>query len=189
MTSTDTTTEPAAGDTDGDHLAALLNSVIEQSIPAMHGLGIRAVQLDPGHVVGTAPLAGNGNHLGTMYAGTLFGLAEMLGGAMFGASFDIARFHPTVKDLKIRFRRPATSDVRAEAHLDAATLERLRAEAEEQGKAEFVLEARITDLAGEVVATTVGTYQVRANRPVRPSEAAAPGHKPMPADTTDRQSQ
>jgi thioesterase domain-containing protein len=190
MTSTDTTTEHAAGsETDGDDLAALLNSVIEQSIPAMHGLGIRAVQLEPGHVIGSAPLEGNVNHLGTMYAGTLFGLAEMLGGAMFGASFDIARFHPTVKDLQIRFRRPATSDVRAEARLDGATLERLRAEAEERGKVEFVLEARLTDAAGEVVATTVGTYQVRANRPLRPSEAAAPGHQPMPADTTDRQSQ
>lgn len=148
-----------------DELVTLMNSVIEQAIPAMHGLGIRAMRLEPGHVIGTAPMEGNSNHLGTMYAGTLFGLAEMLGGAMFGASFDIDRFHPVVKDLHIRFRRPATTDIRAEARLDLATIDRLRAEAEEHGRAEFVLEARITDQAGELVATTTGTYQVRSNRP------------------------
>lgn len=147
-----------------DELVTLMNSVIEQGIPAMHGLGIRAALLEPGHVAGTAPMEGNANHLGTMYAGTLFGLAEMLGGAMFGASFDIERFYPVVKDLQIRFRRPATTDVRAETWLDLGAIDRLRAEAEEHGKAEFVLEATITDLSGEVVATTTGTYQIRANR-------------------------
>lgn len=189
MTSADTTTLHAGAEHEGDQLAALLNSVIEQSIPAMHGLGIRAEHLEPGLVVGSAPLEGNTNHLGTMYAGTLFGLAEMLGGAMFGASFDIARFHPTVKDLHIRFRRPATSDIRAEASLDASTLAGLRAEAEENGKAEFVLEARITDLAGEVVATTVGTYQVRANRPQQPPSAGRPRRAESAAGTADRHGQ
>lgn len=189
MTSTDTTSLRAGAEHQSDQLVALLNSVIEQSIPAMHGLGIRAEHLEPGHVVGSAPLEGNTNHLGTMYAGTLFGLAEMLGGAMFGASFDIARFHPTVKDLQIRFRRPATSDIRAEASLDVSTLTGLRAEAEENGKAEFVLEARITDVAGEVVATTTATYQVRANRPSRPATTPPERRGPAPADGADRQGQ
>lgn len=147
---------------DGADLVGLMNLVIEHGVPPMHGLGIRVVELQPGHVVGAAPLEGNANHLGTMYAGTLFGLAEMLGGALFVASFDVDRFYPTVKDVQIRYRRPATSDVRAEANLEAGTLERLFAEAEEIGKAEFVLDATITDVAGEVVATTQGTYQVRA---------------------------
>lgn len=144
-------------------LAEFMNAVIEHGVPPMHALGIRVVELRPGYVLGAAPLAGNGNHLGTMYAGTLFGLAEMLGGALFVASFDVERFHPTVKDVRIRYRRPATTDVRAEASLGADTIARLRREAEDHGKAEFVLDATITDAAGEVVAGTTGTYQVRAN--------------------------
>ena len=146
-------------------LIGLANTVIEHSIPAMHSLGIRVVELRPGYAASTAPLAGNGNHLGSMYAGTLFGLAEMLGGALFAASFDIQRFVPTVKDVQIRYRRPATTDVRAEASLDADTITRLRLEADQHGKAEFELDATITDTAGVVVASTRGVYQIRANRP------------------------
>ena len=37
----------------------------------------------------------------------------------------------------------------------------MRADALATGKGEFVLEASLTDAAGEVVVTTVGTYQVR----------------------------
>lgn len=153
----------------GDDLSALMNAVIEQGVPPMHGLGIRVAELTPGRVVGAAPLAGNANHLGTMYAGTLFGLAEMLGGALFVASFDVVKFYPTVKDLQIHFRRPATSDVRAEASLDEARIARLKHEADANGKAEFELDALLTDTAGQVVATTRGTYQVRAHRVVRPT--------------------
>jgi len=154
----------ADADAAGADLADFMNAVIEHGVPPMHSLGIRVVELRPGHVIGAAPLAGNVNHLGTMYAGTLFGLAEMLGGALFVASFDVERFYPTVKDVQIRYRRPATTDARAEASLDADTIARLRREADDHGKAKFELDATITDSTGEVVATTRGIYQIRANR-------------------------
>jgi len=145
-----------------DDPVALMNAVIEHVVPAMHQLGIRVVESHGGRAVGVAPMAGNGNHLGTMYAGTLFSLAEMLGGALFLANFDMSLFHVTVKDVQIRYRRPARSDVRAEAMLDTATIEWLRREADACGKADFSLDAVITDADGEVVATTQGTYQLRA---------------------------
>lgn len=91
-----------AADVDPAGLASRMNAFIESQIPVMYRLGIRIVDLREGFVVGAAPLAGNVNHLGTMYAGTLFGLAE------------------------------------------------------------FALDAQLTDTAGVVVATTHGTYQVRA---------------------------
>lgn len=151
----------AAADLD---LSGLINEFIEQAIPAMHGLGIRVLELAPGHVVATAPLEGNANHLGTLYAGTLFGLGEMLGGALCAVGLDLERFYPTVKDVQIRFLRPATSDVRAEASMSEAEMARIRSEAERDGKAEFVIEASITDADGSVVATTLGTYQLRRQR-------------------------
>ena len=42
----------------------------------MYRLGIRIVELRDDFVAGTAPLAGNLNYQGSMYAGTLFGLGE-----------------------------------------------------------------------------------------------------------------
>jgi acyl-coenzyme A thioesterase PaaI-like protein len=40
-------------------------------------------------------------------------------------------------------------------------VERIRAQAVEQGKAEYVLTTEVTDENGTVVASTTGTYQVR----------------------------
>jgi thioesterase domain-containing protein len=151
-----------ATDVDAKSLAKSVNALFEDRIPAMYRLGIRIVELREGFVVGTAPLAGNLNYQGSMYAGTLFGLGEALGGGMFFASFDLRRFTATVKDMQIRYRRPAMTDVRAETSLDAITIERIKRDADAGGKAEFVLDAELTDTAGVVVATTRGTYQVRA---------------------------
>ena len=142
-------------------LTSRLNTVIETRIPAMHRLGIRIVEVREGFVSATAPLAGNLNHAGTMYAGTLFGLAEVLGGGIFFASFDLRRFTATVKDVQIRYRRPATTDIQAEASVDTATITRIKQEAEDIGKTEFSLSAQLTDTAGVVVASTRGIYQIR----------------------------
>jgi acyl-coenzyme A thioesterase PaaI-like protein len=147
---------------DQPDLVKELDALFENRIPAMYQLGIRIVELREGFVAGTAPLAGNLNYQGSMYAGTLFGLGEALGAGVFISSFDLSRFTATVKDVQIRYRRPAMTDVRAEASLEASTIARIKREAEEAGKTEFVLHAELTDTAGAVVATTQATYQVRA---------------------------
>jgi acyl-coenzyme A thioesterase PaaI-like protein len=107
------------------------------------------------------PLAGNQNHLGSMYAGALFTLAEIPGGALFMTSFDVTRFYPLVKDMQIRFRRPATGDICVEARISSAEIERLQTEAHTLGKADYLLELELTDASGEVVATSRGLYQLR----------------------------
>jgi acyl-coenzyme A thioesterase PaaI-like protein len=138
-----------------------LNALFENRIPAMYRLGIRIVELREGFVAGTAPLAGNLNYQNSMYAGTLFGRGEALVAGVFISSFDLSLFTATVKDLQIRYRRPAMTNVRAEASLDASTIARIKREADAAGKTEFVLDAELTDTEGTVVATTQGTYQVR----------------------------
>jgi hypothetical protein len=68
---------------------------------------------------------------------------------------------PLVKESAIRFRRPVLGVVRASASLSDDEVARVRADALATGRGEFELEATLTDAAGEVVATTVGTYQLR----------------------------
>lgn len=77
-------------------------------------------------------------------------------------SCDASRFYPTVKDMQINYRRPATSDVQAIAELDVARIAEIVRQAEATGKAEFGLDAVLTDASGTTVATTHGTYQIRA---------------------------
>ncbi len=86
----------------------LFNTVLAQSIPRAADMGIEVVELRPGYVKSKTPFDGNGNHIGTMYAGVLFTAAELLGGAIALSTFDMTKFYPVVKGLSINFRRPAT---------------------------------------------------------------------------------
>jgi thioesterase domain-containing protein len=135
------------------------------SVPILEAMGVRVLEAAPGRAVAELPAEPNVNHFGVAYAGSLHSVAEMLGGVLALVSFDLegelAGFVPIVKESTIRFRRPALGVVRAAASLSEDEISRVREEALATGKGEFVLEATLTDAQGEVVASTVGTYQVR----------------------------
>jgi len=146
-----------------DLAAAFNKTAIAQLIPRADQMGIRMVDLRRGYGEARVPMEGNGNHLGTMYAGALFAVAEILGGAIVVGSFDVAKVYPVVKDLKISFRRPATSEVTAKAAMEEAQIVELGAQADAHGKAEFTLLAQLFDDGGELVAEANGTYQIRSH--------------------------
>ena len=83
------------------------------------------------------------------------------GGALCLTLFDATAFYPLVKELTIRFLRPARSDVTITLSISEDEAQRIRTAAEQHGKADFVLEGDIRDSAGEKVASTRGVYQVR----------------------------
>ncbi|MBF6163307.1 YiiD C-terminal domain-containing protein [Streptomyces gardneri] len=141
----------------------IVNGALEYTIPIAHKMGVRAVEVRRGFAATSVPAEGNGNHFGVMYAGVLFTVAEILGGAIAVATFDNSAFYPLVKDLRVFFRKPARTDVRAEATLSEAEIARVTAEAAENGKSEFTLRAVVTDADGVVVAETEGLYQLRAH--------------------------
>lgn len=133
-----------------------------KTIAFVERMGLEVVESRPGYVKLKTPLKGNENHVGIMYAGALFTLAEMPGGALFTTSFDVSRYYPIVKELSIRFRRPATTDATIEMTMSKDEVERIQAEADEKGKADYILEGEIKDESGEVVALSKGVYQIRA---------------------------
>lgn len=140
----------------------IVRQLTEQQIAFVKRSGLKAEVLEAGHVRLCMPLAGNENHIGSMYAGALFTLAEIPGGALFLTSFDTQRFYPLIKEMNLRFRRPATGDIRVEARLDAQQIEQLEQQAARLGKADFPLDLQLIDTSGEVVAYSHGLYQLRA---------------------------
>lgn len=142
--------------------AAIARQLTEEQIAFVKRSGLKAEVLEPGYVRLCMPLAGNQNHIGSMYAGALFTLAEIPGGALFLSSFDSQRFYPVIKEMNLRFRRPALGDIHVEARLDAEQIERLQSEAQSRGKADYLLELQLTDASGEIVAESRGLYQLRA---------------------------
>ncbi|MEO9139146.1 MAG: YiiD C-terminal domain-containing protein [Jatrophihabitans sp.] len=147
------TSEPLAADQ--------LNAGLESLIPVAHGMGVRFVEMRPGFVAASVPFEGNGNHFGVIYAGVIFTVAEVLGGAIHFATFDAATHYPLVRSLNIDFLTPGTTALTATASMTDEEVARIRAAAGPGEKVPFVLEAEVRGEDGTVVARTRGDYQLR----------------------------
>ena len=120
--------------------------------------GIDLLEYGRGRAKLMMPLEGNVNHVGMMYAGALFTLAEIPGGTLFGSAFDTSRFYPIVGELSIRYRKPAMGDAFVVAEMSDSEIDQITSDLEEHGRAKYVLDLEITDADGQVLATTSGTY-------------------------------
>lgn len=137
-----------------------MNAGLEQLVPRAHQMGVRFVELRPGYVRAELPVEGNTNHVGTIYAGVIFTLAEVLGGAMHVATFDATTHYPIVRSMTIDFVAPGATPLTAVTSLSDEEVAAVRAAAT-NGKAPFVLVAEVSDSNGTVVARTTGNYQIR----------------------------
>lgn len=135
---------------------------MKSGIPFIDRTGADVEVAERGFVRARMPFEPNINHVGIMYAGALFTLAEYPAGLMCGATFDTERFFPIVKDVHIRFRRPASTDVTVEMRLAVEEIARIETEAAEQGKADFAIESELVDAGGVVVAVAEALYQLRS---------------------------
>lgn len=140
----------------------MIKQLLETKVAFVERTGLKALELQPRHVKLMVPLKGNENHIGTMYAGALFTVAEVPVGALYVTTFDMTKYYPIIKEMNIQFVRLAKTDVTIELSISEEEARRIQAEAEETGKAEFVLEGEVKDESGDVVARSRGVYQLRA---------------------------
>lgn len=134
------------------------------AVPFAERAGVDLVEFERGRVVMKIPFQGNQNHIGIMYAGALFTVAEIPGGALFMSAFDLSKCYPILVDMSVKFLKPATTDVYVEARLGEEDIARVNAELESQGKSNYVLALELKDTNGTVVATTLATYQARMHK-------------------------
>jgi len=139
-----------------------MKNFVEKPFAFVERIGLKALVLERGRVRLAVPLEGNVNHIGSMYAGALFTLAEIPGGALFLTSFDTSRFYPVIKEMTIRFIKPVTTEATVELILDEASISKIQADADAFGKAEYILEGQIRDADGRLMATSRGIYQLRS---------------------------
>jgi len=132
----------------------MMKSFIEKPFDFVERMGLRVIELEPRSVKLSVPLQGNENHIGTMYAGALFTIAEIPGGALFLTTFDVSRFYPVIKEMTIRFIKPAKTDVTIGMVMSVSEAKRI------------VSEGEIKDTNEEVVAVSRGIYQVRIINPL-----------------------
>lgn len=132
--------------------------MVKTAIPLAASAQIEVLEFGRGHTKMRMPFKPNRNHVGTMYAGALFTLAEIPGGAVLMSAFDMQTFFPTLAKINTTFIAPAKTDVTVTLDMTEEELERIENEATETGKSVFILELDLKDENGVVVAKTVGHY-------------------------------
>ena len=136
-------------------------TLVESGIEFVKRMGLKVVEMKPRYIELMVPIEGNGNHIGTMYAGALFTLAEIPGGALYMSTFDVTKYYPIVKEMTLKFLRPVMTDATVKVSLTEEEVEAINKEAEANGKAEFTLKGEIFDETGKLVAESNGIYQLR----------------------------
>ncbi|MBU2646751.1 PaaI family thioesterase [bacterium] len=140
---------------------AAIPGTILNSVEGIRRTGLKIITLRDRHVKMCMPLEGNGNHLGIMYAGSLFSIGEVTGGIIPAVSLDMTDLVPLVKEVHIRFVAPAMTVVFLTAEISREKSEEIQQTAAENGKADFVLELDLKNASDDVVAHVTGTWQVR----------------------------
>jgi thioesterase domain-containing protein len=135
--------------------------MLEKGIPFVGRSEVKVLELEPGYVKMLMPLEPNINHVGTMYAGALFTLAELPGGAIFLSTFDASQFYPLIKGMEIKYLKPATTDITVEVRLSSKEAAEIQSKANEAGKADYDWDCELKDANGQVVAVSSNRYQLR----------------------------
>ena len=135
--------------------------LLEGTIQIIKEMGIHIEEMRDRYVKVVLPLAPNINHIGTMYAGSLFTVGEYIGGPLFFASFDRTKYYPIVKALSIQYRRLATTDITVEASLSIEDVEAMQREADVKGKADWKMDLELKDQSGQVCCLMQGVWQMR----------------------------
>jgi thioesterase domain-containing protein len=135
--------------------------MLESTVKIIEKMGIRIVEMQDRHVKVMLPYEPNINHIGSVYAGSLFSVGEYIGGPLYFASFDTTRFYPIVKAVNIQFKKLAVTNMTVEATLSKADVDAIQAEAEAKGKADWKMNLEIKDQAGTVCCLLQGVWQLR----------------------------
>jgi acyl-coenzyme A thioesterase PaaI-like protein len=151
----------------------LATQFVHASVPAIGRLGVVVDAIGPGEVTLRVPIEGNTNHLGTMYAGAMFALAELPGGLLPLLVLGPGGFVPILVEMSVRYTAAARSDVTLTAVLPPAEVRALAAQAQATGQSEFRLELRGEDATGRTVIHSEAHYVLRPARAADSDPGAA----------------
>jgi len=136
-------------------------SYLEKIIPIVGKMGVQIQEFGKGHVKIMLPLQPNVNHVGILYAGSLFSLADYTGGVLSFSAFDFKKYYPLIKEANVKYRKPATTDVTLEASVTPEDADRIRKTADESGKCDWPLTLELKDSNGDVCTIVNGMFQIR----------------------------
>lgn len=138
-----------------------LKPMIEATIPWVKDSGLSAEVLEERHVVLRLPKDRHLNHVGIVYAGSLFMLMEIAGAALFACTYPFGKYVPINRQMEIKFLSMGVTDVLCELAITEERAREMIRPIDEKGKGEWVLEMDCRGTEGSVIAKAVCQYYVK----------------------------
>lgn len=140
---------------------SVLKPMLEETIPWVKDSGLTAEVLEHRHIVLRLPKDRHLNHVGIVYAGSLFMLMEIAGAALFGCTYSIGKYIPINKEMEIKFLKMGTTDILCDLTISEEKAADMIRPIDEKGKGEWLLEMDCKDTEGNVIATSVCHYYIK----------------------------
>lgn len=141
-----------------------LQTTLRIELPLTQHLGIKVSSVEPGQVTLAAPLAGNHNHTGSAFAGSINAIATLAGWSWVWAALrrEGLSAQVVIQDSSIVYDRPVTTDFRATCVApEPVALTRFLTALRRRGRGRITLHTEVADLAGPAAAFR-GRYVAQA---------------------------
>lgn len=130
---------PAPGDA-----ARLLQEYLDHAIPLVPQMQVQVDELSDSALVLSAPLAPNRNHIGTVFGGSLNGIATLACWGLVWLLLHGRGAHIVIHEGRMKFARPATARFSAVCNIpDTAVLKDFTNQYAQRGRARIALAASV----------------------------------------------
>ena len=138
-----------------------LPGLLTETIPWVKDGGLKLIEATDRHVKLMIPKDKHLNHVGIVYAGSLFMLMEVAGAALMATTY--TGYVPINKGMSIEFKKPGLTDMYCDLTLTREDADAMikPIEESEKKKGDWVLKMEATDENGQVCATSVCTYYLK----------------------------
>jgi len=138
-----------------------LKPMLEGTIPWVKDSGLTAELLEERHILLRLPKERHLNHVGVVYAGSLFMLMEISGAALFACTYPLGKYVPINKEMSVKFLKMGITDIICELSISKEKAEEMIQPINEKGKGVWILEMECKDIEGNVIATSVCHYYIK----------------------------
>mmetsp|Transcript_2642 Transcript_2642/g.2990 ORF Transcript_2642/g.2990 Transcript_2642/m.2990 type:complete len:155 (+) Transcript_2642:465-929(+) len=135
---------------------------LKQLVPMIRYLDLKVLSVSRGLYKVLVPLSENTkNHFNTVHAAVQWASSEALGGMIAFPYLNSDTFVVVVRNVSIKFKRPAYSDITSEAHFSVERHTEMRKQLLETGRYDFNIDIITRNLEGDIVSEAQGSYAIR----------------------------
>jgi len=139
-----------------------IEATVKQILPLAKFMDVEVLSAADGDYRCRVPLnEQTKNHFNSVHAAIQWAGAELLGGLIWIQNQPGNDYRFVMREMTIRFLKPAMDDIEACAQFDDAQINAMKSDLQETGRHDFELEAEIKNKHGDVLATTTGCYAIR----------------------------